>query len=518
MGHKFSSTILPGIFALSAFAAVHTAPASASEGVPTGEIDHGKPGVYVVTLSCGACHTGRVKAGNKQVYIDGAPNTQFDVRKWRQAYVRTLDGYLKPEQIGTAAKPGTTAQKLIEIINGKPAGYFAEGLPDLPTDPELLQEIDAGQRAFIKQNLTKVLTEFAIGAQSASNAVALQKNHGSSYGWWNSPGLAGYSAGMSDGSGDLLVALVSSIATKTALKQGKQVNTKAFLAERHPALPSFATVTDIPSIWHQSLRSTGQWDGSVTDPFWRNIAAQLPIVMEPEKVDLTNTYITANYVADLPSPPYPFEVDLESAARGEALFKQNCAACHQPHNTTQYWDTHTDTNRSEVLNPAGLQLFAAGFQGSCRDVNFSYKDKQGKVHKPCAENAANYIRDVTDSRKQGYAADVLDGVWARAPCLHNGSVPTLHHLLSPRERPTRFVRGALDFDVRSVGFEWRVARKPELEAEAPTLFVYDTMLDGLSNVGHNKDMWIDGKLYRLDWGHPSLKAQRADLIEYLKTR
>ncbi|MEM7426123.1 MAG: hypothetical protein AAF441_08505 [Pseudomonadota bacterium] len=489
-----------------------------AEGVPTGEIDYAKPGLYVVTLSCGACHTGRAKANGKYVYMDGAPNTQFDVRKWRQAFIRTLENYLSPAQIGTAAKPGPTAQKLVEIIDSKPKGFFADGLPELPTDPELLQEIDAGQRAFIKQNIVKVLGEFAIGAGSTANSVALQKNHGSSYGWWNSPGLAGYSAGMSDGSGDLLVALISSYATETAMKEGKQVDTKAFLAERHPALPSFATVTDIPSIWNQKLRSTGQWDGSVTDPFWRNIAAQLPIVMNPTKVDLTNTYITANFVEDLPSPPYPFDVDLQSAARGEALFNQNCATCHQPHNETQYWDTHTDFNRAEVLNPAGLQLFAQGFQASCHDVNFTYKDKQGNVHKPCAESVTKYIRNVTDSRKQGYVADVLDGVWARAPYLHNGSVPTLEHLLAPRQRPTRFVRGALDYDTQAVGFEWRVTRKPELEAEAPTLFVYNTMLDGLTNVGHNKDIWIDGKLYRLDWGHPSLKQQRADLIEYLKTR
>ena len=36
----------------------------------------------------------------------------------------------------------------------------------------------------------------------------------------------------------------------------------------------------------------------------------------------------------------------------------------------------------------------------------------------------------------GYAAPALHGAWATAPYLHNGSVPTLYHLLRSGERPT----------------------------------------------------------------------------------
>src|SRR6185436_10088429 len=42
-------------------------------------------------------------------------------------------------------------------------------------------------------------------------------------------------------------------------------------------------------------------------------------------------------------------------------------------------------------------------------------------------------------RSRGYAATPLTGVWANFPYLHNGSVPTLHHLLGPvSERPKIF--------------------------------------------------------------------------------
>ena len=54
---------------------------------------------------------------------------------------------------------------------------------------------------------------------------------------------------------------------------------------------------------------------------------------------------------------------------------------------------------------------------------------------------------------EGYAATPLTGVWANYPYLHNGSVPTLWHLLGPAsERPAAFeVMAARRFDRERVG-------------------------------------------------------------------
>ena len=59
-----------------------------------GEIDFAAPGLHVVTLSCGACHTGQVRTDAGLKIVDGAPNTQIDVRKWRAAYAHTVQTYL----------------------------------------------------------------------------------------------------------------------------------------------------------------------------------------------------------------------------------------------------------------------------------------------------------------------------------------------------------------------------------------------------------------------------------------
>src|SRR5439155_4891005 len=63
----------------------------------------------------------------------------------------------------------------------------------------------------------------------------------------------------------------------------------------------------------------------------------------------------------------------------------------------------------------------------------------------------------------GYANAPLDGIWLRAPYLHNGSVPTLRDLLNPPctssdpnackgYRPPHFYRGDDLYDPIDVGF------------------------------------------------------------------
>src|SRR5919197_4180132 len=82
-------------------------------------------------------------------------------------------------------------------------------------------------------------------------------------------------------------------------------------------------------------------------------------------------------------------------------------------------------------------------------------------------------------KTHGYANQPLDGIWARAPYLHNGSVPTLWDLLqSPESRPQQFSRGYDVYDQEKVGF---VSDTPEAHrAGSP----YDTTLPGNGNAGH----------------------------------
>ncbi|MHA7773846.1 c-type cytochrome [Roseibium sp. M-1] len=479
-------------------------------GNPIAEIDYSIPQPLFVTLSCGACHTGQVDLGDRTLDLEGAPNTQFDVRKWRGAFSSLLNSYLSAEQIGTQQDPGSTTKTLLDLTAAKPEGYFAKGLPQI--SPQDVNRVDAIQRQIFSENIIRFLQGLAQSSGVRSAAVVLQTRPGSSYGGGDkSPGLAGHSAGQSDGSGDLLADLI-------AIEAAQNGKLEELLSSPLPdALPRFATVTDAPSVWNQADRSTGQWDGSVLERFWRNIAAQLPIIGSPDKVDLSNAAIVAEYLLGLPSAPYPFDVDLAKAVRGEALFAENCGTCHRPRNSQRYPQIGTDMNRAQVLNAAGAEKFLQAFKAACHNTDFTYRDRDGREIRPCVAPGYQILRDTTETANQGYLAPPLDGIWARAPYLHNGSVPTLTQLLKPGLRPAEFLRGAISYDTDAVGWEWEADRLEELKARYPTVSTHDTSRDGWTNRGHDRDLLIEGKALRLDWSSPEHADEFEALLEYLKT-
>jgi hypothetical protein len=101
-------------------------------------------------------------------------------------------------------------------------------------------------------------------------------------------------------------------------------------------------------------------------------------------------------------------------------------------------------------------------------------------------------------KTDGYANMPLDGLWLRAPYLHNGSVPTLRALLFPEERPTEFYRAYDVYDWQNVGF---ISSGADAAREGVP---FDTRLKGNSNSGHV-------------YGQHLTREQREDLIEFLKT-
>ena len=115
-----------------------------------------------------------------------------------------------------------------------------------------------------------------------------------------------------------------------------------------------------------------------------------------------------------------------------------------------------------------------------------------------------------DEQMIGYQAPPLDGLWATAPYLHNGSVPTLAALLKSSDRPARFSRPpSTDFahyDQGHVGWKYEVVTEPPSPGLSPyeARFIYDTARFGLGNGGHT-------------FGDKLSDGERRDLIEYLKT-
>ncbi len=488
---------------------------------------HPPQALHPVALTCGGCHIGRVRLENGSYeLLVGAPNTQYDVRMWRKAFESTVHKLLSTPQ-DVAAQ----AAKLREIIAQKPPNYYYKNYRGMK------DEVEAGERQMYastaggKDVAATILGGFA--AKILVSEAATNKQKATSYGAPNAPPLDGGSPGQSDGSGDLIPRL---LLIDTVNSIGPEKTVQQFAGMKFTELPyHMATVTDILSTWQLGNRHIAQVDGSVKSPFFRNVAASLAVAGDPKLVNVPNADITAKFISHLPPPAYPFGIDEAGAHRGAEIFKSNCAPCHKNYNDTVYKvdAIGTDPNRSKVLNSDALALFVRHFVASV-PVDYETTDAEGAKYKPHGMPVDSILADHSDPKNQGYVTNALDGLWARAPYLHNGSVPTLYHLLVPAERPAKFARGSVSYDSAKVGFQWELAKLDTFRAADPTTAVFDTSWDSASRLGHDKNLTIDAdgnivrnnwdgpersgeKRVRLDWSGSQNKNSLADLLEYLKT-
>jgi mono/diheme cytochrome c family protein len=186
-----------------------------------------------------------------------------------------------------------------------------------------------------------------------------------------------------------------------------------------------------------------------------------------------------DFISTVKPPAYPFSVDAALAAEGASLFRTECASCHGPGGARTgtvipVAEIGTDRHRLDMWTPASAVAYNA--YGDGHSWKFSHFRTGG-----------------------GYVAVALEGLWLRAPYLHNGSVPTLADLLAPEsERPRLFWRGYDVYDPVRVGF----VSDGDQARRIGTRF--DTSLPGDSSAGHT-------------YGTTLSPQQKNALIEYLKT-
>jgi hypothetical protein len=238
---------------------------------------------------------------------------------------------------------------------------------------------------------------------------------------------------------------------------------------------------DLPVIWHQRPREGMQlhWDGNNTSVLERNKSAALGAGVTPTSIDIKRLKRIEDWLWDFPPPRYPYPVNEELAAKGEPIYKQNCATCHA-------FDG-ADVGKVVPIEEIGTD------RSRLDSYTYELLENQNTLY-------TGYPWRFSHFRKtNGYANMPLDGVWLRAPFLHNGSVPTLADLLEPVEnRPKQFYRGYDVFDQLKLGFIADVKEENGIK-----FFYYDTTQPGNNNAGH---------LYGTALSADEKKA----LIEYIK--
>ncbi|MFB6414845.1 MULTISPECIES: di-heme-cytochrome C peroxidase [Bradyrhizobium] len=268
-----------------------------------------------------------------------------------------------------------------------------------------------------------------------------------------------------------------------------------------------------------------------------------------------------------------WRIDQRKVENGRKIYAEMCSGCHLPDiNTPAFWSSshweqsgdskvlnavtiplkeiNTDPEQSLVLSnrivdvPSFLKVNTADLQtwwqcevptaskrpnemvyalGLMTVVDLAVRKWMDDENIPEAERGKiwnlarkNCLNPAPDPR---YRARPLNGIWATAPYLHNGSVPSLYWLLKPAsERPQKFCMGRRDYDPVTVGFAVSADEKCKT---GETLFSAGSEQDpiqGNSVLGHSferkdgepKRPGVIGRMFKDD-------AERYDLIEYLKT-
>ena len=260
------------------------------------------------------------------------------------------------------------------------------------------------------------------------------------------------------------------------------------------------TCSDVPAWWLMKKKRTIYYTGA-TDS--RSVRTLMQFMMHPlnqasafEKAEPAFRDIQ-QYLINLEPPKYPFVIDKAKAAKGESLFQDHCAKCHGT-----YGEKWTYPNKVIPLDEIGTD--PTRHAGVPVDYGIAYSESWFGKEKTEKGEESKPLRWTP-----GYQAPPLDGIWATAPYLHNGSVPTLYHMINSKSRPKLYTRSfktdEADYDKEKVG--WKITeltsppsdKLPGIEQRK----IYDTSKPGRSNAGHT-------------YGDVLSEEERWAVIEYLK--
>ena len=473
-------------------------PANNPHGLPIGlttghSRNLGHLGLEVVGFNCAGCHVSQLTYKGKRILIDGAPS-HVDLQAYQLSFKRSFEAAMRPAKLVA----------LVLAFNRTLLG--GDSPPDeasYSSDPSVkgagdVKAAPTGDRSFRNAS--------SRAADAADGAAPLRKE---------SP-LARFRTTVA-----LLKAQLAYVENGKLLVIGTEPGPgriDAFGAARNLLFPkdagkmqspvSFPFIWDVPDTVQQS-EANAVWihyDGNTNSILERNIGQALGMgaVFDPTNYKSTlrieNLHWLEVQTHKLTPPKWPADVlgpiDETKAQAGEKIFNQVCRDCHQ-NRLFDLTDVGTDPQRA---NSFGQPVASAGgkpFPLAVKPILDSLKaraflddgvsaDDQKKMDAP------NVIWRATGQ----YPARPLPGAWATAPYLHNGSVPTLWHLLHPDQRPGTFITGNAEFDPAKIGY-----------VTTGKGWTFDTSQPGNSNIGHAGDRF----------GANLTEEQKAMLLEYLKT-
>lgn len=455
------------------------------DGLPVGFVLDRYKGKNYVGLTCAACHTGQIVYGGTAMRIDGAPALIDMIGFFRQiekALDQTLADGAKLARFATASGKDQAAARA--LLGESQRWFQSYNRSNASATVEGYGRLDAVGRIF-NQVIRMTSDPKNSREPNAPNSYPLL---------WDAPRhdyvqWAGFSPNAGPGALGRNAGEVIGVFGRVDVK-------------------NYKTEAEAKKGYHSSIEG-------------------LAIVSMEESL------------RKLKSPRWPSDIlpplNAKQVARGEALYKEHCQTCHavinrdDPGRKVVAYLAGVDivgTDAQSVKNLATARAPTGILQGAISAKGEPYGAEESvvtllidltagalKAQLPAgiAAVANAKLHGIKETPKQGkftrntpqnpnaeylvYKARPLNGIWASAPYLHNGSVPTLYDLLcAAAARPKKFSVGRWQYDPKKVGYV--------SDGDAP--WVLDTSMTGNHNSGH-------------EYGTALPEDDRWALVEYLKT-
>lgn len=256
--------------------------------------------------------------------------------------------------------------------------------------------------------------------------------------------------------------------------------------ERFEIIP-YNLGADTPPLWHVKKKNMLYYNGSGRGDFTK-LLMQASVLGIKDSTAARKAHVhfkdVLAWLESIEPPAYPKAINHELASAGLNIFEQTCSKCHGT-----YGENETYPNKIVSLDLVKT------------DPGYALYTHQSPFND--WYNASWFSQSFPFSRMEpslGYVAPPLDGIWATAPYLHNGSVPTIEALLNSRQRPAFWKRSkdSKDYDWDQVGWKYQTRSAGGGKA------TFDTSLPGYGNQGHY-------------FGDKLTNEERKAVIEYLKT-
>lgn len=447
------------------------------DGLPIGLVrDRDKKKGDYLGMTCAVCHTGQVMIKGKRIRIDGG---------------QALINYTQFEHAILAALQKT-------IANDENFSRFSQQVMTIPSADALTSDLLKIQ---VKARIDELKKHYAVNATDVP-----------------------YGHGRLDAFGQIFNAIAVE-----ALDIPENIHA--------PNAP-----TSYPVLWDASHLNVVQWNASAPNkepgPLFQNAITSLAVYGTISISSDEHTYQSSIRISNLGdiqrdfyqliAPQWPAdiagELNTEKVALGKKIYAQHCLQCHaivDPTNKkrklqavlTPYKEVGTDPLvvenfinnkvRSGPLEGAKTMVFFGNklpAQTAALDLvthaaagallNQPWQTTKALFKEYRANDAAP-----TQTIYNSYKARPINGIWASAPYLHNGSVPSIYDLLLPAaQRPVTFYVGNIELDLVKVGHVY---------SDASNTSFFDTRLRGNSNAGH-------------EYGTQLTDDERWALVEYVK--